>query len=110
MRALHRYFTNPFDARGISLSELIAFATDHFERMRAGNADGKLDDRLAATEAALAEFEGTRAGDEIELGLRKGSKLSKRRFRRALPGEVGRIYAFMIAHFGHRSPQVRELG
>jgi hypothetical protein len=110
MRALHRYFTNPFDVRGISVGELLAFATDHYQRMRSVNPDGKLDARIAATEGAIEAFRVTLSEDLTGLGLRKGSKLTKRRFRRELPDRVGRVFAFMIAHFGPRSPQVRQCG
>lgn len=111
MRALHRYFLNPFDARDISLDELMAFATDHFQRMRANNADGWLDARIAATEASLAETDAATSGDVIGGAKRKARKMSKRRFRRErLPDASARIHAYMMAHFGPRSPQLKELG
>ena len=111
MRALHRYFVNPFDARGISLSELEAFATDHYQRMRAQNRDGALDDRLAATETALADLNEAFTGDLGGGAARKARKMSKRRFRQQhLPPALARVFAFLTAHFGPRSPQVRALG
>lgn len=110
MRALHRYFTNPFDARGISLDELMAFATDCYQRMRANNPGGKLDDRIAATETAIADLRAATSSDLGGHGTRKGSKWRKRQFRRALPAEIARVFGFMIAHFGPRSPQVRQCG
>lgn len=53
LRRLEQFFENPFDSRNISLDELVAFATDHLQRMIAHNGGGLLTARIAATSAAL---------------------------------------------------------
>ncbi len=112
MRALHRYFVNPFDAGGISLSELLAFATDHLERLRAQNQAGRHDLRIAVTETALVELRQASSGDASSGGSRMASKSRKRRFRLGgtLGDQVTRVFGHVLAHYGPRSPQVRELG
>ena len=109
MRALHRYFVNPFDARGISLSELEAFATDHYQRMRAQNRDGALDNRLRTLHQLVAAHQATIGDTPVELaaalvaqwdeiyrqsesatGTKSRTESELRRARRALQWELYR--------------------
>lgn len=49
MRILSRFFEVPFDDPTIGLSRLIAFTTDHVQRMIANNQGGELTAHITAT-------------------------------------------------------------
>ncbi len=74
MKALWTFAESPFENPKISSAELFAYTTDHLERMKSGNADGKLDERIAVTAAAFVAFRDTATADQITLGSRKSRK------------------------------------
>ena len=108
MRDLHRYVENPFDDDGISLDELIAFSTDHLQRLIANNPGALFNARITATTTALAAVEGSTTDDQTKLGLRKARKDAKGAFRKALPEKVAMLHAAVVAKFGPSAPEVTE--
>jgi hypothetical protein len=88
----------------------MAFATDHYPRLVAFNTDGALDDRIAATQAAIAAADEAITADLTRHAARMGSKLAKTRYRRALPAQVDRVRTFIQAAYGSRSPETRACG
>ena len=109
MRDLTTYLQNPFDDSKISLARLIAFATDHLERMSANNASGELTARVAATTSALGLVEDCFTDDLGRLGIRKARKQTKVDFRKdTLPPAVERIEAGLVAAFTSNSPLLTE--
>ena len=105
---LHRFLQNPFDDKKISLAELIAFSTDHLQRMIANNPGGELAARITATTSALQVVENCATDDQTKLGLRKARKMAKDGFRTALPEKVAKIIAAVAAKFGPNAPEVVE--
>ena len=108
MRTLASFLENPFDDDGISMNELIAFTTDHLQRLSANNAGGELTARIAATTSSLATVEDCVTDDQGRLGLRKARKQAKDDFRLQIPTDVKRIEAGFIAAFGADSPVLLE--
>jgi hypothetical protein len=108
MRTLASFLQNPFDDPNISMNELIAFTTDHLQRMSANNAGGELSTRIAATTSSLATVEDCVTDDQGRLGLRKARKQAKDDFRLQIPVDVKRIEAGFIAAFGADSPVLLE--
>lgn len=108
MRALSRFLLNPFDDAKISLDRLMAFGTDHQQRMIANNRDGVFDARIAATGAALAAFDSIETEHLTKLGVRKARKKSKLRFRKELRARTARIEAGLTGAFGPRSAPLRQ--
>jgi hypothetical protein len=107
MRDLHIWLTNPFDDPAISMAELLAFTSDHLQRMMA-NSLTVLTPRIAATTTALNGVSGTFTDDETKLGLRKARKLAKNHYREALPAAVGKIAVAVEAKFGEGSAEFVE--
>ena len=108
MRTLASFLENPFDDDGISMAELIAFTTDHLQRLSANNAGGELSTRIAATTSSLAVVEDCVTDDQGRLGVRMARKQAKDDFREQIPTEVKRIEAGFIAAFGADSPILLE--
>jgi hypothetical protein len=108
MRALTSFFENPFDDRNISMAELVAFTTDHLQRLSANNPGGELTARIAAATSSLAVVEDCVTDDQGRLGVRKARKQAKDDFREQIPFEVKRIEAGFIAAFGPDSPVLLE--
>lgn len=108
MRNLSRFLDNPFDDKDISVAELVAFTTDHLERMTANNSGGELSARITATSQALSQVEDCLTDDQGKLGLRKARKQAKDNFRQTLPAAVAKIVAAVIAQYGDASPEVTE--
>lgn len=108
MRTLTFYFENPFDDRNISMAELLAFSTDHLERLTANNGGGELSARITATSQALGVVEDCVTDDQGKLGLRKARKQAKDNFRGTLPAAVAKIVAAVVAQYGDGSPEVTE--
>jgi len=108
MRTLASFLENPFDDDGISMNELIAFATDHLQRLIANNPNGELNDRIAPLTSSLATVEDCVTDDQGRLGLRKARKQAKDDFRLQIPTDVKRIEAGFIAAFGADSPVLLE--
>lgn len=108
MRNLSRFLDNPFDDDGISIGELLAFSTDHLERMTANNSGGELSTRITATSQSLGLVEDCVTDDQGRLGIRKARKMAKDNFRSSLPAAVTKIVAAVIAQYGDGSPEVTE--
>jgi hypothetical protein len=98
---------NQFDDPKISLDRLLAFTTDHLQRMVANNAV-LFSARITATNAKLAVVESMLTDDQVKLGLRKGKKFIKDTFRKNLPKNVEKIWAVVVAQYGSESAQVLE--
>ncbi len=109
MRNLAYYFTNPFMLAKLGLAVLIAFTTELIRRMTANNPEGKLDERIDAVSGALARLHSTFIDDGIQLGLRKGAKLEKRRFRDGLVDKIRPVYNAVWEAFGDPSPEMEEV-
>ena len=108
MIRLTRFLQNPFDARQISLDELLAFATDHLQRLIANNPGALYNTRITATNTALATVESCVSDDQTKLGLRKARKLAKDAFRTALPANIAKIHAVTVAKYGPNAPEILE--
>lgn len=108
MRTLASFLENPFDDDGISMAELIAFATDHLQRLSANNPGGAFNSHIAATTSSLATVEDCVTDDQGRLGVRKARKQAKDDFRLQIPVDVKRIEAGFIAAFGADSPVLLE--
>jgi hypothetical protein len=109
MKRLTTYLENPFDDYSISMAELIAFSTDHSQRMIANNDDGQFDDEIPLLTAVLAQVEEHVTDDQGLLGIRKARKQAKDNFRETtIPADVKRIEAGFTAAFGGDSPILLE--
>lgn len=101
MKSLASFFENPFDSRNISMAELVAFTTDHLQRMGANNAGGELTARIAATTSALTLVEDSVSDDQGRLGIRKARKQTKDDFRtNTIPAQAARIEAGIVSSLG----------
>jgi len=105
---LHRYFLNPFDDPEIGLPGLLAFSTDHLQRMMANNPGGGYSSRIAATSAALQLLESTATEDQTKLGIRKARKRAKLTFRRTLSARLAKLHGAVVARFGAKGAGVAE--
>ena len=109
MRDLTSFLRNPFDDAKISIIRLIAFTTDHLQRMSANNASGELSARITATTSALGQVEDCSSDDQVRLGLRKARIQAKADFRaQTVPPAVERIEAGLIAAYSSDSPVLLE--
>ena len=108
MRTLSKFLEVPFDDDGISEAELLAFSTDHLQRMTA-NSPVALAARIAATSAKLAIVANCSSNNTLKLGARKAAKAAKDDFRKHLPEEIGKIYVVVIAKYGMHGTQVTEV-
>ena len=108
MIRLNRFLINPFDDPEISLDELLAFSTDHLQRLIANNSAAVYTTRITATTTALNLVSSTVTDDTVKMGLRKGRKLAKDNFRKVLPGNVEKLYAVVVAKFGSAAPEVLD--
>ena len=106
MRDLTRFLDNPFDDRGISVDELLAFTTDHLQRMISNNAGGELSGRITATTSALQLVED--CVTDTKLAIRKSRKQAKEAFRASLPESIGRIAGAVMNKFGQNSVEMTE--
>lgn len=104
MRDIHVWFTNPFDDPHISMAELLAFSSDHLQRMQA-NPLPPLAARVTATNIALGNVSAAFTGDDSTLALRKARKQAKNDYRAALPAKVGKIAVGVENIFGEKSVQ-----
>jgi hypothetical protein len=108
MRDLRKFLENPFDDRNISMAELLAFSTDHLQRMIANNSTGDFTARITATQSALGLVGDNFSDDETKLGLRKARKLAKENFLKTLPASIGRLALQVAAKYGEGSPEYVE--
>ncbi|MBI3881661.1 MAG: hypothetical protein HY301_16555 [Verrucomicrobia bacterium] len=109
MRDLGKFLDNPFDDDGISMDELIAFSSDHREKMIASNPANELDARIAATTSALTLVNTMFTEDSVKLGIRKGNKQAMRAFRKGLAPKTGKVHAGVVARYGADDPKVTEI-
>ena len=103
MKDLSRLFEVPFDDPHLGLGHLLAFATDHLQRMIANNPASALDARIAATQDALAQVNTFFSEDNTSLGLRKGQKMAKRKFRAGLRAKIAKLAGAVMARYGLRT-------
>ena len=68
---LHRYFQNPFDDPEISLNGLLAFSTDHLQRMIANNSGGSYSSADRRHYGGVAGGQSSTTDDLTKLGVRK---------------------------------------
>lgn len=108
MTDLVRYFKNPFSAIGISIDELVDYANEHLQRMVANNPGALLNTRINATTVALQAFDTTLTTEETKLAIQKGATLAKDTFREALPANIARVHAAVVAAFGLNSQILME--
>ena len=108
MRDLSRFLEVPFDDPGVSMDELIAFSTDHLQRMIANNPGALWNLRITATSTALLAVENCATDDLTKLGLRKSRIMAKDTFRQALPEKIAMINAAVVAKFGPNAPEITE--
>jgi|GEM_PF-866976 len=108
MRDLASFFVNPFDDREISIDELLAFSTDHLQRMIANNGGGELSARITATTSSLDLLGDHVTDDQGKLGLRKARKQAKDNFRESLPLAVSKIMSAVAYYYGPDAPQITE--
>lgn len=108
MIRLTRFLENPFDSKNISLDELLAFSTDHLQRLIANNPGALYNARITATTTALATVEACTTDDQVKLGLRKARKLAKDTYRENLPANLAKIHAVVVAKYGPNAPEVLE--
>lgn len=109
MKNFSTFLENPFTSRNIGLAKLLAFTTDHVQRLTANNPGGQWSVRIAATEAALAGVNATFVADTTKLGLRKARKQGKRAFRKALRGRVAPLHVAVMAKFGEDAAVLQEI-
>jgi hypothetical protein len=105
---LHKFLMNPFDDPAISMAELLAFATDHVQRLSANNPGAIFAARITATSAALNGVGSSFTDDQTKLGVRKARKQAKDAYRKGLPEMVGKIHGALTAKFGTKGSEVAE--
>jgi len=105
---LHRFLENPFDDPHISLPNLVAFTTDHIQRMINNNSTGDFTGRITATQSSLGLVDTKALADLSQLGVREGSKQTKNDYRKALPAGVAKIAGLVTGQYGDRAPELLE--
>lgn len=108
MRDLENFLRNPFDDDGISLDELLAFTTDHLQRLVVKNTGGQWNTFITATTVALTTLGQCSNNDQVKYGTRRAAKLAKEQFRAALPGNIGRLHGAVAYKFGPNSTQMLD--
>lgn len=108
MIRLSRFFEVPFDDRQISVAELLAFATDHLQRMIANNPANALNVRINATQIALTLVLSMVTDDETKLAIRKSRKKAKDAFRKGLAARIAMIAGAVTAKYGAASTEMTE--
>ncbi|MEZ5384137.1 MAG: hypothetical protein R3F13_01345 [Prosthecobacter sp.] len=66
MRNLSRFLEKPLRRQGYRRRRLVAFTTDHLERMTANNSGGELSARITATSQALGVVEDCVTDDQVD--------------------------------------------
>ncbi len=105
---LARFLSNPFDARDISVAELLSFSSDHLARMIANNAGGELTTRIGATASALTLVQDCVTDDQTKKAIRKARKQVKGAFRDALLARVAKVHGSVVAAYGPEAPELAE--
>jgi hypothetical protein len=106
MTDLHKFLVNPFDDGKVGVDALLAFATDHHQRLASNNAGNQFTSRITATATALAAVNAAFSDDQTKLAQRKGRKLAKDNFRKALPSSVAKLHASVVAKYGPKAVEV----
>lgn len=106
MTDLHKIFVNPFDDERVSVDALLAFATDHHQRLVANNPGGQFGARIAATAGAISAVNVAFSDDLTKLAQRKGRKMAKDGFRRDLPVSIAKLHAAVVAKFGPKAVEL----
>ena len=109
MRNLSRFLENPFDDRNISMDELLAFSTDHLQKVTSLNSGGDWDDHLPGLTSAIEQTLEFTGSDEIKLGFRKAKVAGKDAYRKALPGKISRIVSSFEGTFGDNPGLLQDL-
>ncbi|MBI3878614.1 MAG: hypothetical protein HY301_00920 [Verrucomicrobia bacterium] len=104
----HKFFLNPLDDKGISLTEELTYAAAQINVMTADNPGGALDARIAATTTATGALEGGATDEGVKLALQKARTLSKKNFRDTLTPKIAQVHAAVVSAFGPDSPEVME--
>ncbi len=102
------FFENPFDSGKTSVAQLLAFSTDHLQRMVTHDTDGALTARIAVTSTCLAIVEDGVSDPKAKLGLRKARKKVKDDFHANLAENVARIGAVVVSKFGADTPEITD--
>lgn len=109
MKRLTYYLENPFDDAAISVAELLAFTTDHLQRMIANNDSGQLTARITATTSAYQEVSDCVSDDWTKLGLRMARNQAKTDFRKdTLRAGVERIEGALKSAYADSTPVLLE--
>lgn len=108
MTDLSRFLTNPFDTGKTSVAQLLAFTTDHLQRMVTHDTDGEFTARIAATSTSLWIVEDGVSDPKAKLGLRKARKQVKDDFHANLAENVARIGAVVVSKFGADTPEITD--
>ena len=106
MTDLHKFLVNPFDDGKVGVDALLAFATDHQQRLVANNPGGQFSARITSTAAAIAVVNSAFSDDQTKLAQRKGRKLAKDNFRKALPASIAKLHAAVVAKFGPKGVEM----
>ena len=104
-----RLFHNSFLEPSVSHGELVAFATETKANLVSDNGSGSWDGLVAGITGALSALSAATVADGVKLGRRKGAKLTKRKFRRELPGKAARIYGAVLGHYGSRTGELLKV-
>jgi len=108
MRDLHHFIENPFDDPDISLPNLLAFTTDHIQRLINNNSTGDFTGRITATQSALGLVDTKAIGNLSQLGVREGKKQTKNDHRKTLPAGVAKIAGLVTGQYGDKAPELLE--
>jgi hypothetical protein len=105
---LRKIFTNWFKDPAISFSELLKFAARHLQRMVANNPGALLNARITATQTALSAVEAGVTDVATKAAIQKGKTETKDAFRKALPENIRKIHAAVVAAYGDPSADLTE--
>lgn len=105
---LERLFDGFFSEPQISLSELSNYAHVSIDRMTAVNPGAVFGPRITATQVALAAVEAKTTDTGVKTGIQKGKTLNKNNQRKAIPGQLAKVHATVIAKYGKDSAEMLE--
>lgn len=103
MLDLRKIFTNWFKDAEISFSELLKYAARHLQAMVANNPGAALNTRITATQTALSAVEAGVTDVGTKAAIQKANTQTKNTFRKALPENIRRIHAGVVAQYGDPS-------
>jgi hypothetical protein len=108
MMDLRKIFTNWFKDKEISFSELLKYAARHLTRMVANNPGALLNVRINATQTALIAVEAGVTDVATKAAIQKSKTETKDAFRKALPENIRKIHAAVVAAYGDPSADLTE--